>query len=93
MLRINCPFCGARDHSEFTYGSDAAVDYPPLEASGEQWHDAVFLRDNIRGRQAETWHHLHGCRAWLIVERDTLTHEIHSVRPAHPDFARLLDKE
>ena len=27
MLRINCPFCGERDHSEFTYGGDATVIY------------------------------------------------------------------
>ena len=24
MLRINCPFCGMRDHDEFTYLEDAA---------------------------------------------------------------------
>ena len=83
MLRINCPHCGERDHAEFRYGGDASVAYPPLDAPAEAWHDAVFLRDNICGLQAETWHHVNGCRMWLIVERDTLTHEIKSVRPAH----------
>ncbi|MBT6350067.1 MAG: hypothetical protein HOJ50_12985 [Proteobacteria bacterium] len=28
MLRISCPFCGVRDHSEFSYGGDASVEYP-----------------------------------------------------------------
>ncbi len=93
MLRIHCPFCGERDHSEFTYGGDASVQYPPLDGSAEEWHEAVFLRQNIRGVQLETWHHVHGCRMWLIVERDTMTHEIHSVRPAHEGMARVLSSK
>ncbi|WP_269580776.1 sarcosine oxidase subunit delta [Roseibium sp. Sym1] len=93
MIRINCPFCGTRDHSEFTYGGDGSIDYPALDAPKEDWHDAVFLRDNICGVQLETWHHVHGCRMWLKIERDTLTHEIHSVRPAHPGLAAALGTE
>ncbi len=90
MIRINCPFCGERDHSEFTYGGDASIVYPRLDASLQAWHDAVFMRENIRGVQSETWHHVSGCRMWLVVERDTLTHVIHSVRPAHPGNAAVL---
>ncbi len=90
MIRINCPFCGERDHSEFAYGGDASVEYPPLDATAEAWHAAVFMRENIRGRQSETWHHVHGCRLWLVVERDTVTHEIHAVRPAHDGMAAIL---
>ena len=91
MIRIPCPFCGERDHSEFTYGGDGAIEYPPLDASAEAWYEAVFLRENIRGVQLETWHHISGCRMWLVVERDTMTHEIHAVRPAH-DGIRLALK-
>lgn len=91
MIRIKCPFCGERDHSEFTYGGDGSIEYPALDASAEQWHDAVFLRENIRGVQTETWHHVSGCRLWLLVERDTLTHDIKSVRPAHDGMAVALD--
>lgn len=92
MLRINCPFCGECDHSEFAYGGDGAVAYPALDANLEEWHSAVFCRDNIDGRQVETWHHVHGCRAWLLVERCTLTHEIFSVKLANgrmDDFIRF----
>ncbi len=92
MLRINCPFCGVRDHSEFSYGSDASIEYPPIDAPLQEWHDAVFLRENIRGMQSETWHHGSGCRMWLVVERDTMTHEIKSVRPAHPGNAQVLEE-
>ena len=92
MIRINCPFCGERDHTEFSYGSDAAIVYPELDAPVDAWHDAVFLRENICGMQAETWHHVHGCRMWLIVERDTSTHVIQSVRPAHSGYAMALSR-
>ncbi len=90
MIRIPCPFCGERDHSEFTYGGDASIEYPALDAPAEAWLRAVFERENPRGRQIETWHHVNGCRAWLVVERDTLTHEIHDVRFAHPGIAAAL---
>lgn len=90
-MRLACPFCGLRDHSEFAYGGDGAITYPALDAPPEAWHDAVFLRENIRGVQTETWQHVNGCRMWLKVERDTLTHEILSVRPAHPGLAAALE--
>jgi len=90
MIRINCPFCGERDHSEFGYGGDASIEYPALDAPMEDWHDAIFLRENICGMQAETWHHVNGCRMWLVVERDTMTHEIKSVRPAHDGNAAVI---
>ena len=91
MIRIPCPFCGLRDHSEFGYGGDGSITYPALDAPREEWIEAVFHRENIRGVQIETWQHVHGCRMWLMVERDTMTHEIHSVRPAHPGMAKVLE--
>ncbi|MDA7962449.1 MAG: sarcosine oxidase subunit delta [Gammaproteobacteria bacterium] len=93
MMRINCPFCGLRDHAEFAYGGDGSVRYPPLDAPAADWHDAVFLRANPRGMQTETWQHLHGCRMWLLVERDTATHEIRSVRAAHDGIGAALRGE
>lgn len=88
MIRIPCPCCGLRDHSEFSYEGDATVVYPPLDASEEEWFEAVFLRENPRGPHTEYWQHVNGCRAWLVVERDTLTHQISDVRFAHPGMAR-----
>jgi len=93
MIRITCPFCGERDHSEFTYGGDASIVYPPLDAPAELWVEAVFQRENIRGLQKESWHHVSGCRQWLVVERDTVTHDIHSVRVAHEGVASVLEAE
>ncbi len=90
MIRIPCPFCGERDHSEFGYGGDGAIEYPALDASEQDWLRAVFLRANVAGVQTETWQHVNGCRMWLVVERDTITHEIYSVRAAHEGTARVL---
>jgi sarcosine oxidase subunit delta len=90
MLRITCPFCGERDHSEFTYGGDATIVYPALDAPLEAWIDAVYVRANPKGAHRERWQHSDGCRLWLIVERDTLTHEITSVTPARSALAPLL---
>jgi sarcosine oxidase subunit delta len=39
--------------------------------------DYVYLRDNPRGRFDEYAHHSGGCRAWLVVSRNTETHEVH----------------
>ena len=87
MLRIPCPYCGVRDHAEFDYGGDATVAWPALEASAEAWVEALYIRDDPKGPHRELWRHARGCRSWLIVERDTVTHEIFSARLAHPGLA------
>ena len=77
MLRIKCPVCGLRDETEFAYGGDATLARPVHgEPDPQIWFDYVFLRDNPRGPHREHWHHVQGCRQWLTVERNTLTHEI-----------------
>jgi sarcosine oxidase subunit delta len=86
MLRIHCPGCGARDHSEFRYGGDAAVKRPDQDDTDlEAWFRYVYVRSNPRGLHSEYWQHVQGCRQWLIVERDTVNHVIHSVRAARDD--------
>ena len=44
MIRINCPYCGERDHSEFNYGGDATIKYPSLDSSEREWTEAIFFR-------------------------------------------------
>lgn len=83
MLRIPCPVCGLRDETEFSYGGDASVRRPPMEESDPRaWMDYVFYRDNPRGAHLEYWHHVLGCRQWLVVERDTVSHAISDCRLA-----------
>ena len=74
-MRIPCPCCGERPIDEFSYLGDATVVRPDGDDPAT-WHDYVYLRDNPRGPQHEYWHHAGGCRAWLVVHRDTLTHEV-----------------
>jgi heterotetrameric sarcosine oxidase delta subunit len=54
MLRIHCPYCGVRDHEEFSYFGDATKVYPPLDAEHHDgWVEAVYMRDNPKGVHAE----------------------------------------
>jgi len=83
MLRIDCPVCGLRDETEFTYGADAKVTRPVMdETDVKAWLDYVFFRDDPRGPHEEYWHHVQGCRQWLVLERNTLTHEMGKCRLA-----------
>ena len=78
MILINCPYCGPRDHAEFSYVGDATKIRPsdPAAATPSEWHDYVYLRDNPRGAHLEYWQHVQGCRAYVKVLRDTATHEV-----------------
>lgn len=80
-MKLHCPHCGERPENEFTYGGDATVTRPVefTEESRGDWMNYVYYRDNPRGMHTEFWYHSSGCRAWLKVQRDTMTHEIHSV--------------
>jgi methylglutamate dehydrogenase subunit B len=85
-MRIPCPFCGDRDASEFAYLGDATLKRPdPSSPDAEHaFHDYVYLRDNPFGPHCEFWHHVSGCRSWLIVTRDTRNHEILGAELAKP---------
>jgi sarcosine oxidase subunit delta len=89
-MRIECPFCGERDLSEFAYLGDATITRPEGSAPDVQarFFDAVYLRDNPCGRFEELWYHASGCRSWLRVRRDTRTHEILGVGFSKGEFVR-----
>jgi sarcosine oxidase subunit delta len=74
---------------EFTFLGDATPTRPTTNdpSSMDQWFDYVYLRDNPRGRFDEYAHHLGGCRAWLVVSRNTETHEVYGAVTAR-DFAK-----
>ena len=78
MLNIKCPYCGDRSQKEFAYGGDGTVVRPELnqEISDEKWDEFVYLRKSPRGKHVDLWHHIAGCRQWIKVQRDTVTHEI-----------------
>ncbi|HLF20935.1 MAG TPA: sarcosine oxidase subunit delta [Aestuariivirga sp.] len=77
-MLIKCPHCGTRPIEEFTFLGDARPERPNSNdpATMDQWFDYVYLRDNPKGRFDEYVHHSGGCRAWMVVTRDTQTHEV-----------------
>jgi heterotetrameric sarcosine oxidase delta subunit len=83
MMLIPCPWCGPRNETEFHYGGEAGVPYPadPASLTDEEWGRFLFVRANPRGSLHERWCHTAGCRRWLRVVRDTVTHEIRPVTP------------
>ena len=82
---INHPLLGPRDSSEFVYLGDAnLINRPDWQEDTAVQHfvEYGYLRDNIAGMHRELWFHEYGDRSWLVVTRDTLSHEIKEVRLA-----------
>ncbi|MGB5559851.1 MAG: sarcosine oxidase subunit delta [Paracoccaceae bacterium] len=87
---IDHPILGPRDAQEFTYLGDASlIDRPDSQAEGavETFYEYLYLRDNPAGEHRELWFHEQGDRSWLVVTRNTLTHDISKVELAR-DVAR-----
>jgi sarcosine oxidase subunit delta len=89
------PLLGPRDASEFVYLGDASlIDRPDWQNpdAAAQFHAYLYLRDNVAGAHRELWYHEQGDRSWLVVTRDTLTHEITNVELAR-DVARTQGRK
>ena len=80
-MRFPCPICGARDVREFSYAG-VALARPSEEASADEWDSYVHLRENPAGVTRDMWQHSSGCGAWLVITRDTATHEVISAELA-----------
>jgi heterotetrameric sarcosine oxidase delta subunit len=78
MIVIPCPHCGPRNHDEFVYAGAAMGAPPAPDAPLAEWNAWVYTRDNPHGGHLELWRHALGCGAYLVVERDTRTHQITS---------------
>ena len=76
-MRIPCPICGERDRREFYYVGDAKiVNRPSPDALEDLWNDYLHNRENPAGVTRDLWYHESGCNSWLIVTRNTVTHEV-----------------
>jgi len=87
---IEHPLLGPRDAAEFTYLGDASlIDRPDWQSenAAAEFYEYQYLRENPAGLHRELWFHEAGDRSWLVVTRDTTTHEITSVELAR-DVAR-----
>ncbi|WP_095588949.1 sarcosine oxidase subunit delta [Actibacterium ureilyticum] len=86
------PLLGPRDSQEFTIMGDAKLLARPdglADGAEAAFFDYLYLRDNPAGLHRELWYHEQGDRSWLVVTRDTLTHEILGAELAS-DVARRL---
>lgn len=91
---INHPLLGPRDAAEFVNKGDASLlDRPDWQSedAASEFHEYMYLRDNIAGDIRELWFHEQGDHSWLIVTRNTRTHEISKVELAR-DVARKKSK-
>ena len=87
MFLIECPWCGNRDQTEFSCHGEAHIVRPenPAELSDEAWGDYLFFRKNPMGVHHERWVHIHGCRRWFVVIRDTRNERIYATcKPGDP---------
>lgn len=86
-MRIPCPYCGPRNAHEFSYLGDATGTRPKNPSAPDAilaFHDYVYPRGNPAGSHRELWYHANGCRRWVEVSRNTLTHEITGARFTDP---------
>lgn len=75
-MRIPCPFCGSRDAREFVHRGDAKPVRPDGGVDADAMFDYVYQRANPAGPIREHWYHAQGCRNWIVVMRDTCSHDI-----------------
>jgi sarcosine oxidase, subunit delta len=79
MMRIECPYCGKRDETEFSYGGEAHLVRPGPDVDDGTWTEYLFFRNNTKGVHAERWRHSRGCGQWFNALRDTSTHRFLAV--------------
>lgn len=76
MMLVPCPWCGPRHADEFRYVGEITARPDPATTTTDEWRDYLYLRRNRAGWTLERWYHRMGCRRYLVVERDTVTHDI-----------------
>lgn len=76
-MKLPCPLCGSRDRREFYYlGTTDYLDRPGEQGTIDDLDAHLFLRDNPAGKTRDLWYHEQGCGSWMVVSRNTITHEV-----------------
>jgi heterotetrameric sarcosine oxidase delta subunit len=66
MNQLECPFCGARELHEFEFRKTRA------NVTSSEFAK-VYLRIDNPDSSVEYWQHVHGCRMWLLIQRNPST--------------------
>lgn len=76
MQQFPCPFCGARDETEFHFIVEAGKPRPEpaSDVSDAQWAEYVHMCKSPKGETAEIWLH-QTCGLYFLLRRDTVTRE------------------
>ena len=91
---IDHPLLGPRDISEFIYLGDASLLNRPNwdgKEAEDNFYKYLYLRKNVAGDHKELWFHQQGDRSWLVISRNTVTHEIMKVELAS-EFKKNMEK-
>jgi len=83
-----CPWCGPRDESEFHYLTEPKP-RPASSADDKTWGDYLYNENNDKGRHRELYRHV--CGGLVLIERDTVTHEVYDCRPAAARLGKPLE--
>ena len=67
MMRIPCPWCGARDENEFVCGGTSHLERPALDVSDEGGAPICSFARIPRACIYERWRHAYGCGRWFNV--------------------------
>ena len=100
MILVPCPYCGARNASEFNWKGELRRRPDPSTATPAQWRNYLYMRRNVAGWSTERWFHRAGCFRYFTLERNTVTNQFRAT-PVDPgiekSFAQsveqLLDNE
>ena len=82
-MRIPCPYCGERGTRASSPISATRLSIAPIRAAATPRRPPSRAGSTTStcattppAPHRELWYHGHGCRAWLVVTRDTRTHAI-----------------
>jgi len=78
MILVPCPYCGARNASEFHWKGEVRERPDPSTATPAQWRHYLYMRRNVAGLSIERWFHNAGCGRYFTLERNTVTNRFRS---------------
>lgn len=92
MQLFRCPFCGARDETEFRYMGEFGKARPEGGRSAPEadWARYLYFQANHKGVVREVWCH-QSCGDIFVMERNNVTHVVERSQPLWPDQPLKVD--